>query len=161
MFCRSTLTIDKRPARHIKRFGRIMTRLAVICSGKSVLQIFDLSTKEKIQEIPLPNRPHEILVYRHMAYVSITYRDGRYNHYKEEAYEIVTVDLNENQVKDIRDLRPNHSRPHGLFFGPQTGYLYVSCESNNGELLRMDTNDKLKVGFSFQIHALLMFLRRY
>lgn len=135
-----------------------MTRLAVICSGKSVLQIFDLLTKEKRQEISLPNRPHEILVCGHMAYVTITYRDGGYNHYDKEAYEIVTIDLNENQVKNILDLRPNHSRPHGLFRGPQTGYLYVSCESNNGELLRMDINDKLKVGvFFFEAQFLSMF----
>ena len=29
--------------------------------------------------------------------------------------------------------------------GPKTDYLYVSCESNDGEILKMDTNDDLQV----------------
>ncbi|CAF4453445.1 unnamed protein product, partial [Adineta steineri] len=40
--------------------------------------------------------------------------------------------------------RPNHSKPHGMQIGLQTGYLYVSCESNNGEILRMDTHNELE-----------------
>lgn len=114
----------------------------------SLLQVFDVATEKKIREINLPAHPHEILVdphHRHLAYVTIPYREGIYNDYTGDGHEVIIVDLNEYQIKDTYDLRPNHSRPHGMFFGPQTGHLYVSCESNNGELLRMDTNQDLKV----------------
>ncbi len=58
---------------------------------------------------------------------------------------IFTVDLNENKVKDISNLRPNHSKPHGMQMGPKNDYLYVTCESNNGQILKIDTDNNLEV----------------
>jgi len=101
-----------------------MTRLLVISMKDSVLQVFDLATEKKITEITLPAHPHEVLVdphHRHLAYVTISYRDGVYNDYKGEGHEVVIVDLNEYRIKDTYDLRSDHSRPHGMFFGPQSG----------------------------------------
>ncbi|CAF0848252.1 unnamed protein product [Adineta steineri] len=131
-------------------------RLYVVTLDKSLIEIFDLHDQTKIGEINVPARPHEIIMdphYKHLAYVSIPYREGVYNNHMGDGHEIVTIDLNENKIKSIYDLRPNHSKPHGMQIGPQTGYLYVSCESNNGEILRMDTHNELEIMSSIPTHA--------
>ena len=125
-----------------------MTRLFVVSVGKSVIEIFDLNTLTKTGEIQVPACPHEIIAdcfRENLAYVSIPYREGTYNDHHGEGHEIVTIDVYENKVKDIYNLRPNHFKPHGMQIGHKTGYLYVSCESNNGEILKMDTNNDLEV----------------
>ena len=125
-----------------------MTRLVVVTLKNGVIEIFDLQTHKKVGEIDVPTQPHEIILdpnHRHLAYVTVPYREGVYGQNIGQGYEIVTIDLNEIRVKNIRNLHPKHFNPHGMQIGSKTGYLYVSCESNNGELLKMDTNNDLEV----------------
>lgn len=128
-----------------------MTRLLVVTVTNSLIEIFDLKNDKKIGEIEVPNRPHEIVIDNNneLAYVSISYREGIYKQYSGEGYEIVTIDLNQNKIKNIFDLKPNHFNPHGMQIGLKTNYLYVGCESNNGELLKLDTNNQLQVNVCF------------
>ena len=128
-----------------------MTRVVVVTMVNSAIEIYDLKTQKKVGEIDVPHRPHEIVIdprHRHIAYVIITYRDGIYRKHIGEGFEILTIDLNEIKVKNICYLRPNHSRPHGIQIGSKTGYLYITCESNNGEVIKMDTYNDLKVYFN-------------
>jgi DNA-binding beta-propeller fold protein YncE len=128
-----------------------MTRLFVVSVKNSIIEIYDLKTEKKVGEINVPDQPHEIEIdsHQHLAYVTIPYRQGIYGQYIGEGHEIVIIDLNQNKVKGICDLSPNHCKPHGMQIGQKSGYLYVSCESNNGEILKMDTKNDLKVNLCF------------
>lgn len=137
-----------------------MPALFVVCPTKSVIEVFDVNSLTKTGEIVVPCRPHQIIQNirdEHLAYVTIPCREGSSNEFVGEGHEIVTVDLHEKKIKDIYNLRPNHSRPCAMQIGAQSASLYVTCQSNKGELLRMDTKNDLEVRSLFSAMFTVLF----
>jgi hypothetical protein len=63
-----------------------VSRLLVVSVTDCLLHVFDLFTHAKLADIPLPSQPHELVIDEdrrpHLAYISVPYRDGFYQHEK-------------------------------------------------------------------------------
>lgn len=123
------------------------SRILVANQDQSTLQFFDLATGRLLKEVPTLQRPHEIVLdrQRNLAYVSISYRDGHLYNYKTPSHEIQVIDLDKMQIAETIDLTP-HWGPHGMALHPTSNLLYVTCESNGGELIAVDLRKKAVVG---------------
>ncbi len=122
-------------------------RILVANQNDSVLQFFDFESGNLLKEVSTLRRPHEVIVDERtgLAYVSIAYRDGGLYDYTEASHEVQIVDLDRMEIVDTIDVTP-HWGPHGMALNPQSGLLYVTCESNDGELIAVDLASKEVVG---------------
>lgn len=128
------------------KYGRGL-RIAVANEHASTLQFFDLATGKLLKDIPTLKRPHEMVIDRHagVAYVSIAYKDGPWDHYESPGNQIQVIDLDKMDITDTIDITP-HWAPHGLALDRESGILYASCESNEGEVVAVNLKQRKVIG---------------
>ncbi len=122
-------------------------RILTVRPNQAAVQFYDMATGNLLKELPTLRLPHEVVIDRQrgLAYVSITYRAGGYNNYETPSNEFQIVDLDKMEIIDTFDVSP-HWAPHGMALDPRSGLLYVTCESNGGELIAVDMKQKKVVG---------------
>jgi YVTN family beta-propeller protein len=134
---------------HIWAANRPVTsgRIVVANEHASTVQFFDLATGKLLKDIPTLKRPHEMVVDREagVAYVSIAYKDGPWDHYESPGNQIQVIDLRKMEIIDTIDITP-HWAPHGLALDRDNGILYASCESNEGEVIAVDLKQRKVTG---------------
>jgi DNA-binding beta-propeller fold protein YncE len=122
-------------------------RIVVANEHASTLQFFDLATGKLLKDLPTLKRPHEMVVDRDagVAYVSIAYKDGPWDHYESPGNQIQVIDLEKMEITGTIDITP-HWAPHGLALDREGGLLYASCESNEGEVIAVDLKQRKIIG---------------
>jgi len=122
-------------------------RIVVANEHASTVQFFDLATGNLLKDIATLKRPHEMVMDREagVAYVSIAYKDGPWDHYERPGSEIQVIDLEKMEIAGTIDITP-HWAPHGLAIDQENGLLYASCESNGGEVIVVDLKQKKVTG---------------
>ena len=76
-----------------------------------------------------------------VAYISIACKDGPFSNYERPGNEILAMRLDSMAIVDTNDITP-HWAPHGPTLDCNHQILYVSCESNGGELIGIDLRAK-------------------
>lgn len=122
-------------------------RIVVANEHASTLQFFDLTTGALLKDIPTLKRPHEMVIDRQagVAYVSIAYKDGPWDHYESPGNQIQVIDLEKMDITGTIDITP-HWAPHGLALDREGSIVYASCESNEGEVIAVDLKQRKVVG---------------
>ena len=122
-------------------------RIVVANEHASTVQFFSLSTGKMLKDLATLKRPHEMVMDREagLAYVSIAYKDGPWDHYERPGSEIQVIDLVKMEIASTIDITP-HSAPHGLALDQRKGLLYASCESNGGEVIVVDLKQQKVTG---------------
>jgi len=130
-------------------------RLLVVLNEDVKVETIDASSGERLGIIDTPRMPHEAVVddASGLAYVCITYQDGYYNKFEKASNYIQVVDLEGFREVDVIDISP-HVSPHGIALSPDREKLYLTCESDGGELVVLDLPTKKVVGHvSVQAHG--------
>ncbi|HEU4723589.1 MAG TPA: YncE family protein [Gemmatimonadaceae bacterium] len=121
--------------------------LLVVATEGNALETLDLSTLERTRSVALKPMPHEAAVdlAANRAYVAISYEDGYYNAYEKASHYVQVVDLDTFEVVETIDVSP-HWGPHGVALDQSRFTLYVTCESNGGEVIAVDTGTSQVTG---------------
>jgi DNA-binding beta-propeller fold protein YncE len=106
------------------------TGFLVVCKTASFVQFFDPGSFALIDEIRLPEFPHEVVLApdRRTAYVSI-YGTGVIGANLQPGTRIAVIDLATRRLAGFIELAP-FLAPHGMMFD-RSGFLWATAESSN------------------------------
>lgn len=121
--------------------------LLVVATEGNALETLSLPMLERTRSVALKPMPHEAAVdlAAKRAYVAISYEDGYYNKYEKASHYVQVVDLESFEIVETIDVSP-HWGPHGVALDTSRATLYVTCESNGGEVIALDVASSKVVG---------------
>ena len=107
------------------------------------VELIDATTGTRLASKSTRRMPHEVAFddASRLAYVCITYQDGSYNNLAKPSHYIEVISVDDMFDADLIDIQP-HFAPHGIALSYDRSALYVTCESNGGEVVVVDLDSK-------------------
>lgn len=113
------------------------TGLVVVCKSAAFVEFYDPRTLQRIDEIKLPNYPHEVVLSpdRAKAYVSI-YGNGQVGTNTRPGTQIAVIDVASRKLEGFIEIAP-FLAPHAMMFD-RKGLLWATAELSNA-IVAIDT----------------------